>query len=52
LNTPIDAVYLLGHYGKHRDYKFTKNSIVLDPWREYKSEEIRVEYYGNTRIKK
>jgi len=51
LETPIDAVYLLGHYGKHHDFNFTKNSIVLDPWREYKNNEIKVIHYGNTRIK-
>jgi UDPglucose 6-dehydrogenase len=48
---PIDAVYLLGHYGKHHDYKFTKNSIVLDPWRKYKNDNIEVIHYGDTRIK-
>jgi UDPglucose 6-dehydrogenase len=51
LEIPIDAVYLLGHYGKHHDYKFTKNSIVLDPWRKYKNDNIEVIHYGDTRIK-
>jgi UDPglucose 6-dehydrogenase len=51
LETPVDAIYLLGHYGKHHDYKFTKNSIVLDPWRKYKNHEIEVIHYGDTRIK-
>lgn len=52
LETPIDAVYLLAHYGKHHDYKFTKGSVVLDPWRKYINDEIKVVHYGNTRIKK
>lgn len=51
LETPIDGVYLLGHYGKHHNYKFTKKSIVLDPWRKYINDEIKVVHYGNTRIK-
>ena len=52
LETPIDAVYLLSHHGKHHDYKFTKGSVVLDPWRKYINDEIKVVHYGNTRIKK
>jgi len=52
LEVPIDAIYLLAHYGKHHHYKFTKNSIVLDPWRKYKNDNIEVIHYGNTRIKK
>lgn len=52
LETPIDAIYLLGHYGKNHDYKFTKNSIVLDPWRKYKNDNIEVIHYGDTRINK
>jgi UDPglucose 6-dehydrogenase len=49
LDVPIDAVYLLGHLGKHHDYNFTDNSIVLDPWRKYQSNKIKVIHYGNTR---
>ena len=52
LEVPIDAIYLLAHYGKHHNYKFTKNSIILDPWRKYKNDNIEVIHYGNTRIKK
>jgi len=52
INTPIDAIYLLAHYGKHHDFKFTKGSVVLDPWREYENKNIKVIHYGNTRIKK
>ena len=52
LETPIDAIYLLAHYGKNHDYKFTKNSIVLDPWRKYKNDNIEVIHYGDTRINK
>jgi UDPglucose 6-dehydrogenase len=52
VEVPIDAIYLLAHYGKHHDYKFTKNSVVLDPWRKYKNDNIVVIHYGDTRIKK
>ena len=47
---PKQAVYLLGHFGKHHDYNFTENSIILDPWRSYKTDKnIKVIHYGNTR---
>ena len=46
---PYKAVYLLGHMGKHHDYDFPKGSIVLDPWREFKSDKVTVIHYGNTR---
>lgn len=49
LEEPIDAIHLLAHYGKHHNYKFTKNSIVVDPWRKYENSEINVIHYGNTR---
>lgn len=45
----IPAIYLLGHYGKHHDYDFPEGSVVLDPWRQYKSDKIKVIHYGNTR---
>ena len=40
-----DAIYLLGHYGKYNNHKFTKNSVVLDVWREYRGD-CKVYYYG------
>lgn len=45
------AIYLLGHKGKFHDYKFPKNSIVVDPWRAYKASDstVKVIHYGNTR---
>jgi len=47
---PIKAVYLLGHMGQHHDYKFPEGSVVVDPWRSFKTDKnIRVIYYGNTR---
>jgi len=47
---PIKAVYLLGHMGKHHDYSFPKNSVIVDPWRSYKSSrDIEIIHYGNTR---
>jgi len=48
---PIKAVYLLGHMGKHHDYNFPDGSVVIDPWRSFKTEkDIKVIHYGNTRI--
>ena len=48
--TPIKAVYLLGHLGKHHDYDFPEGSIIVDPWRSFKTEKnIKVIHYGNTR---
>ena len=49
LEQPIKAIYLLGHYGKHHDYDFPEGSVVLDPWRQFKSDKIKVIQYGNTR---
>ena len=50
LPDPIKAVYLLGHLGKHHDYEFPEGSIVLDPWRSFKSDKnITIIHYGNTR---
>jgi UDPglucose 6-dehydrogenase len=49
LEQPILAIYLLGHYGKHHDYDFPEGSVVLDPWRQFKSDKIKVIQYGNTR---
>ena len=46
---PYKAVYLLGHMGKHHDYKFPQDSIVVDPWRSFKSDNVKVIHYGNTR---
>ena len=47
---PIKAVYLLGHVGKHHDYEFPEGSVVVDPWRSYKTDkDIKVIHYGNTR---
>jgi len=48
--TPIKAVYLLGHMGKHHDYNFPEGSVVVDPWRSFKTDKnIKVIHYGNTR---
>ena len=46
---PYKAVYLLGHMGKHHDYDFPQGSIVVDPWRSFKSDTVKVIHYGNTR---
>jgi UDPglucose 6-dehydrogenase len=52
LDDPKPAVYLLGHFGKHHDYPFPTNSVILDVWREFKTDriDIKVIQYGNTRI--
>jgi UDPglucose 6-dehydrogenase len=44
--TDADAIYLLGHRGKYNNQKFTKNSVVLDVWREYEGD-CKVYYYGS-----
>lgn len=40
------AVYLLGHYKTFNETKFPEGSVILDPWREYESENNIVFYYG------
>jgi hypothetical protein len=37
--------------GKFHDYDYPKGSIVVDPWRAYKSDKVEVIHYGNTRLK-
>ena len=46
---PLKAVYLLAHMGKNHDYNFPEGSVVIDPWREFKSKKVKVINYGNTR---
>lgn len=46
---PYQAVYLRGHCGGHLLYKYPRNSIVIDPWREYVNKSVTVIPYGNTR---
>lgn len=47
---PIKAVYLLAHMGRNHDYNFPEGSIVIDPWRAFKTDKnIKVIHYGNTR---
>jgi UDPglucose 6-dehydrogenase len=45
-NIEYPAIYLLGHMGKYNNTLLPKGSIVLDVWREYKSKNIKVYYYG------
>jgi UDPglucose 6-dehydrogenase len=45
-NTSYPAIYLLGHMGKYNNTQFPLNSIILDVWREYENENIKVYYYG------
>lgn len=44
---PKPAIYLLGHMGMFHDYPFPEGSVVLDVWRKFKSETIKVFYYGS-----
>jgi UDPglucose 6-dehydrogenase len=48
---PEPAIYLLAHRGKFYDYQFPKGSVVLDVWREFKTEnnDIKIIHYGDTR---
>lgn len=50
---PYKAVYLLAHMGKHHDYNFPSGSIVVDPWRAFKTKDdsVYVLHYGDTREK-
>jgi UDPglucose 6-dehydrogenase len=48
----IPCIYLLGHIGKYYDFKFNQNSIVVDPWREFETDNMNIKeiiHYGNTR---
>lgn len=48
--TPIEAVYLLAHQGKHHDYDFPEGSVIVDPWRSYSSDKnVNIIHYGDTR---
>ena len=50
LEEPIVGVYLLAHMGKDHDYNFPDGSVILDPWRSFKTDKnIKVVHYGNTR---
>lgn len=48
--TDKPAVFLLGHMGHFHDYDYPKGSIVVDPWRSFKSNKVEVIHYGNTRL--
>lgn len=51
LNTQYN--YLIGHFdGTYDDYNFTKNSIIVDPWRSFSKKDrsdLTIIHYGNTR---
>lgn len=47
--TSEPCTYLLAHKDKYHDFKFNENSIVVDPWREFKTnQKVNVIYYGKT----
>ena len=49
---PKKAVYLLGHIGKFHDYNFPDGSVIVDPWRSFKTNKnLKVVHYGNSRSK-
>jgi UDPglucose 6-dehydrogenase len=43
------GIYLLGHKGIFNNVQFPIGSVVVDMWREYKSDQNLVIQYGNTR---
>ncbi len=47
-----ESVFLIGFWDQWlRDFKFTKNSIIVDPWRKLSlSAQYRVIHYGNSRL--
>jgi len=48
----VPCTYLLGHRGKHYDFNFNRNSIIVDPWREFETDNNNIKkivYYGDTR---
>lgn len=49
IETPTTAIYLLAHFNKFHKYSFPKGSVIVDPWRQFHSEENLVIHYGNTR---
>jgi len=48
----VPCTYLLGHRGKYYDFNFNRNSIIVDPWREFETDNTNIKeivHYGNTR---
>lgn len=47
------GVYLLAHTGRYLNYEFPSGSVVIDPWRSFKTsnKNVKVVHYGNTRLK-
>ena len=51
-NADIPCTYLLGHRSKHYDFDFNNNSVTVDPWREFETDNKNIKeivYYGDTR---
>ena len=51
-NADIPCTYLLGHRSKHYDFDFNNNSVTVDPWREFETDNKNIkeiDYYGDTR---
>ena len=46
--TDKPCVYLLGHKGRYHDFSFNKGSVIVDPWREFKSDAFTIVHYGKT----
>jgi hypothetical protein len=47
VNGPYSAVVLLAHPEPY--VFFDVDCIIVDPWREYKNDTLKVIHYGNTR---
>lgn len=47
----VPYCYLIGHAGKFDDHPFSANSVVVDPWRSFRSErdDLTIVWYGCTR---
>lgn len=49
IDAGVNRVYLLAH-GDDYNIDFTDNSIIVDPWRTYKSDKnFKIIHYGNTK---
>jgi UDPglucose 6-dehydrogenase len=45
------AIYLLGHRGVYNETVFPEGSVILDPWREFKTDnnDIKIIHYGKSK---
>ena len=52
-NDGANYTYLLAHMDQFKNYPFSPNSIIVDPWRSFTSDraDLTIIHYGNTRKK-